>query len=92
MLTGTLNKIREEKAERIRDVEYIRSISQDDMLEDRFFDVEMRTVKESGNIFAESAETIEQIPTDESFRQEEIDRILNSDRKLSFDDMIGIED
>ena len=92
MLTGTLNKIREEKAARIRDVEYIRSISLDDRIDDRFFDVELRTVKESGNIYSESAATVDQIPTDESFRQEEIDRILNTDRKLSFDEMIGIID
>ena len=92
MLTGTLNKIREEKAARIRDIEYIRSISQDDRIDDRFFDIELSNVKESGDIFKESAETIEQIPTDESFREEEINRILNSDRKLSFDEIIGVED
>ena len=92
MLTGTLNKIREEKAARIRDVEYIREISADDAADDRLFDLEMRTVRESGNIFAESAETVEQIPTDDSFCKEEIDRILNADHNLSFDEMLGIED
>ena len=58
MLTGTLNKIREEKAARIHDVEYIREMIRDDIADDRFFDIETRTIKESGNIFAESAETI----------------------------------
>jgi hypothetical protein len=92
MLTGTLNKIREERAERIRDVEYIRSISRDDTVDDRFFDMELRTVKESGDIYKESVSVIEQIPTDENFRKDEISRILNSDRKLSFDEILGIED
>ena len=92
MLTGTLNKIREERAARIRDVEYIREMAADDAVDDRLFDIEMKTVKESGNIFAEAAETVAQIPTDESFRQEEINRILNADHNLTFDEMLGIED
>ena len=92
MLTGTLNKIREEKAARIRDVEYIREMVQEDAIDDRLLDLELRTVKESGNIYAESAETVAQIPTDDSFRQEEINRILNADHNLSFDEMLGIED
>ena len=92
MLTGTLNKIREERAARIRDVEYIREMAADDAADDRLFDIEMKTVKESGNIFAEAAQTVEQIPTDDSFRQEEINRILNADHHLTFDEMLGIED
>ena len=92
MLTGTLNKIRKEKAARIRDVEYIREMAQDDAIDDRLFDIELRTLKETGNIYAESAETIKQIPTDESFRDEEINRILNADHNLSFDEMLGIAD
>ena len=92
MLTGTLNKIREEKAERIRDVEYIRNISRDDVIDDRFFDIELRTVNESTDIYKESVEVINQIPTDEAFIKEEVNRLLNSDRKLSFDEIIGVED
>lgn len=91
MLTGTLNKIREEKASKIRDVEYIREMVQEDAIDDRLFDLEMKNVKESGNIYTESAETVAQIPTDDSFRQEEVDRILNSDHNLSFDEMIGVD-
>lgn len=92
MLTGTLNKIREEKAARVRDLEYIREMAADDAVDDRLFDIEMKTLKESGNIYAESAETVNQIPADESFRQDEINRILTADHNLSFDEMIGIAD
>ena len=92
MLTGTLNKIREERAARIRDVEYIREMAADDAVDDRLFDIEMKTIKDCGNIYSEAANTVEQIPTDESFRQEEIDRILNADHDLTFDEMLGIED
>ena len=91
MLTGTLNKIREERAALIRDVEYIREMSQEDSIDDRLFDLDMRTAAETDNIYAESAETIEQISTDTSFANEEINRILNSDHNLSFDEMLGIE-
>ena len=90
MLTGTLNKIREEKASRIRDVEYIREMAADDAVDDRLFELEMKNMHESGNIYAESAETVEQIPTDDSFRQEEINRILNADHNLTFNEMLGI--
>ena len=92
MLTGTLNKIREEKAARIRDIEYIREMADDDAIDDRLFDLEMLMVKESGNIYTESAKTVEQIPTDNAFEKEEIDRILNADHNLSFDEMLGIEE
>ena len=92
MLTGTLNKIREERATLIRDIEYIREMASEDAIDDRFFDLEMMNLKESGNIYAEAAETVKQIPTDDSFQKEEIDRILNSDHNLSFDEMLGITD
>ena len=91
MLTGTLNKIREERAARIRDVEYIREMAAEDAIDDRMFDLEMRMVKETGNIYAEAAKTADQISTDEGFRQEEIDRILNAESNISFDEMLGVE-
>ena len=92
MLTGTLNKIREEQANRMYDVNYIREMVADDAVDDRMLDLEMRTVKEYGNVFAEAAETVSKIPTDDSFRKEEVSRILNSDRVLSFDEILGITD
>ena len=92
MLAGTLNKIREEKASRIRDVEYIREMVQEDSIDDRFFDLEMKTMKESGNIYAESAKDVEQIPTDTTFYTEEVNRLLNADHTLSFDEMLGIDE
>ena len=92
MLTGTLNKIREERAARIRDIEYIREMVFEDAIDDRLFDIELMNLKESGNIYAEAAETIKSIPTDNSFRDEEIKRILNADRNLTFDEMLGISD
>ena len=92
MLTGTLNKIREERAARIRDIEYIRKMVLEDAIDDRLFDIELMNSKETGNIYKEAAETIKQIPADDSFRKEEINRILNADHNLSFDEMIGIDD
>ena len=92
MLTGTLNKIREERAARIRDIEYIREMAFEDAIDDRFFDLELMNLKETGNIYAEAAQTADQIPTDESFRDDEINRILNADHNLSFDEMLGITD
>ena len=90
MLTGTLNKIREEKAMRLRDIEYIREMAMEDSIDDRMMDLELRMTKESGNIYAESAQTAEQIPVDASFVNEEVSRILNADHNLSFDEMLGI--
>ena len=92
MIVGTLNRIREERAARIRDIEYIREMAEEDAIDDRFFDIELTMVKEFDNIYAESAETIEQISPDDDFRQEEINRILNAEHHLSFDEMLGIED
>ena len=92
MLTGTLNKIREERAARIRDVEYIREMVAEDYIDDRLLDLDMQMVNESGNIYEESAETVEQISADDDFSQDEINRILNADHNLTFDEMLGITD
>lgn len=92
MLTGTLNKIRAERAARIRDVEYIREMAADDAADDRLLDLELRSVKDTGNLFAESVETINQISAEDDFSQDEINRILNADHDLTFDEMLGIED
>ena len=91
MLTGTLNKLREKRASILHDVEYIREMSQEDAIDDRLFDIDLTMVKDTDNIYKEAAETVDQIPTDDSFRSEEINRILNSDHNLSFDEMLGIE-
>ena len=92
MLTGTLNKIRAEKAARIRDVEYIREMSREDAIDDRFMELEARNTIPSVNVFKEAAETADQIPADDSFKNEEINRILNSPNTLSLDEILGIED
>ena len=67
-------------------------MAEEDSIDDRLFELELKLVKESGNIYAESALTVNQIPTDTEFRKEEINRILNSDHELTFDEMIGLED
>lgn len=90
MLTGTLNKIRAEKAKLYRDVLYIREMAFEDLADDRLLDLELKTVKESGNIFTESAETIDQISSEDDFSEAEINRILNSDRSLALDEVLGI--
>ena len=92
MLTGTLNKIRAERAARIRDIEYIREMVFEDAIDDRLFDIELMNLKETGNIYAEAAETVKQISDVDDFSEAEIERILNADHNLSFDEMIGIED
>ena len=92
MLTGTLNKIRAERAARIRDIEYIREMAADDAADDRLLDLELRSIKDTDNLFAESVETINQISAEDDFSQDEINRILNADHDLTFDEMLGIED
>ena len=92
MLTGVLNKIREERATRLYDVTYIREMVMEDAIEDRFFYLDDKICEDIDTMFKEAAELVDHIPDDNGFRAEEISRILNATRNISFDEMLGIDE
>ena len=72
MLTGALNKMREERARFARDIEELRQMYMEDAIDDRETEIEF----------------IDKIPEDDDFTDKEINTILNSDHDLSFDELV----
>jgi hypothetical protein len=91
-LTGTLNNLRMKRAQTLADIEYLRQMSIEDRMDDRFDAIEAKAFTESvdNEILENASDIIDQISTDESFRMEEVERILNSDTDMTFDEMIGV--
>ena len=91
-MLGTLNAMRREKAERVRDVLYIRELSEDD-IDERISHVDKElngAVDHDG--YRGIPELANKISGDNDFAEEEINRILNSKKDLTFDEMLGIDE
>lgn len=89
-MLGTLNAIRRERAERARDVAYIRELSAEDV-DDRinYADRELNgRVDQDG--FKGIPELVNRISAEDT-TEVEVNRILKSNKDLTFDEMIGIE-
>lgn len=90
-MLGTLNAMRREKAERLRDVLYIRELSQDD-IDERISHVD-RVLNSKADLIGYKGipELANRISIDDNSAEEEIDRILNTNKDITFDEMIGIK-
>lgn len=90
-MLGTLNAMRRERAERIRDVLYIRELSETD-IDDRISHVD-RVLNGKADPIAYKGipELANRISIDNGFKEAEINRILNANRDITFDEMLGIK-
>ena len=92
MIDKTINDIRRNRAIFMRDIEYAREGVLEDEIDERLEVAlnEAETVDE----LTEAAATCNKIAPveDEVAESEEIDRILNSETDMTFDQMIGIEE
>lgn len=93
MLNNTIEEIRREKAEFARDREYLKETALDDEVDARMERVESMYVGETMEELEEAAEIIKKLPAEEDVMEEraEIEKILNSDENLTFEEMAGIE-
>lgn len=90
-MLGTLNAMRKERAEKIRDVLYIRELSENE-LDDRISKADRILNGKADPIgYKGIAELANRISIDDGFKEKEIDRILNSDKDMTFDEMLGIK-
>ena len=89
MLAGALNKMREERAKFARDVEELRQMYMEDVIDDREheMDITFGTTDDPDELRA-AADVLDKIPEDDNFTDKEINTILNSDHDLSFDELI----
>lgn len=90
MLNGISDSIKRKNAEFIRDVEYIKEMAYEDALDDRLNcctddtpDLSMSTISDDVKFIDSLEETPEE-------SEAEVQRIMNSDRNLTFNDMIGL--
>nr|DAK52836.1 MAG TPA: hypothetical protein [Caudoviricetes sp.] len=90
MLTKLSDSIKRKNAEFIRDVEYIKETAYEDMLDERMEsfmeDVSELSMGEIRNDLDSLNELTDEPEQDEA----EVQRIMNADRDLSFNDMIGV--
>ena len=90
-MLGTLNAMRREKAERLRDVLYIRELSQDD-IDERISHVDRVLNSKADPIgYKGIPELANRISIDDNSAEEEINRILNTNKDITFDEMLGIK-
>lgn len=90
MLRKLSDSIKRKNAEFIRDVEYIKETAYEDMLDERMEsfmeDVSELSMGEIRNDLDSLNELTDEPEQDEA----EVQRIMNADRDLSFNDMIGV--
>lgn len=90
MLKKLSDSIKRKNAEFIRDVEYIKETAYEDMLDERMEsfmeDVSELSMGEIRNDLDSLNELTDEPEQDEA----EVQRIMNADRDLSFNDMIGV--
>jgi hypothetical protein len=94
----TKEQIAYERADFARDVEYIRSMVNDSEIQEAVYSLEeykkgIRGIFESDeDDDPELIDAVDQIPVDDSDKEIEIERILNSNSNMSIDDIMGLSD
>ena len=93
MLTGILESVKRDRAKSARNIEYLREMAREDVVDDRTEVAESQYVKETIEDYKEAAEMINQLPSDDSKEEAaEIQRIMEATDDITFDEMIGIEE
>lgn len=93
MLTGILESVKRDRAKSARNIEYLREMAREDVVDDRTEVAESQYVKETIEDYNEAAEMIDQLSSDDSKEEAaEIQRIMEATEDITFDEMIGIEE
>lgn len=93
MITNTIDSLTRARAERAREIEYLREIAKDDVIDNRLNIAESMYVRETTEDYLEAAELVDSISEDDSgLRDVELNRILNAKGDITFNEMAGIED
>lgn len=92
MVSNIIDSIRSERAKFARDVEYVKESVIEDTIDERLEVAESLFVRESEEELHEAAELVKSISSDIDTVQEsaEIERILNAESNITFDEMLGI--
>ena len=93
MLTMTYDSIREQKAKFARNVEYIKETAIDDVIDERVERAHSQYVGETVEELEEAASMLNKLSIDDEVMTEstEVQRLLNAEENISFNEMVGIE-
>lgn len=94
MLTNSIDELRTERAKFAQSIEYLKETAIEDEIFDRTEMVEEMYERETMKELRESADMLKKLDPEEELEEEsaELDRLLNADDDLTFDDMINIEE
>lgn len=94
MMSNVMDDIRMERAAFARDVEYVKEIANDDVIDDRLQVAESQYFKETVEEMEDAAQWVRRLDVSDMDKRDaaEVSRILEATEDLSFDEMIGIED
>ena len=90
MLDNAINSIRKERAALAREIEYMRESMEDDKLDEIMESVEGSDSKAEVIEAAAYANSVDVTEEETAIESVEIDRILNADHDITFDEMIGL--
>lgn len=91
MLVSPLDNIKRERAIIAREIEYLKESVLDDEMDERLTAAEELYVRESVEDYEEAKAELNLIgESEEVSKNKEVDRIMNADHDLSFEEMIGI--
>ena len=90
MLNGISDSIKRKNAEFIRDVEYIKEMAYEDALDDRLNCCTDDTPNLSMSSISNDVKFIDNLEETPEESEAEVQRIINTDRNLTFNDMIGL--
>lgn len=93
MLNNVLDDLKRQRASFARDIEYLKETAIDDEIDERMEVAESLFVNESSDELVEAAAMLNKLSgdVDEVMESAEIDRILNAEEDLTFEEMAGIE-
>lgn len=90
MIENAVDKIRRKRATFLHEVAFVREMANEDIIADRVDKAESQYIKESLSDLIEAKDIINQMPSDDSDDQREINMLLEATEDISFDEMIGI--
>jgi hypothetical protein len=93
MLTTTIDSINYNRARFAREVEYAKESVNEDILDERTEAAESLFIKETPEELMEAVEFGKSLTSEETVAEStEIDRILNADHDLTFEEMCNLEE
>ena len=95
MLQSSINTLNENRAKFARDIEYLREMAIDDEVDERMEVAESTIVGETIEELQEALEMVNEMPVDMTvemaLESEEVQRILDADDNITFNEMVGLE-